>query len=245
MKFFILCLILFSASLVSDEKPHRSYFVIWNVGQGQWTTAITSSECLHFDMGGEYFPWRKILQQCADKKNFVFLSHWDWDHIGALSKTSWVRQFSHLCLALRPLGTSSSHKMQILNQIPPCAPDKLPESVKIWSPALQANSNAESHVIRYKDILIPGDSPATQEKLWRRVSWLQDIKILILGHHGSRTSTSEDLLKSLPSLRTGIASARWARYHHPHSAVEYRLHQRRVALLKTEDYGNIWIELAP
>lgn len=37
------------------EKSSRRYLVIWNIGQGQWVTAINETICFHFDMGGEFF----------------------------------------------------------------------------------------------------------------------------------------------------------------------------------------------
>jgi competence protein ComEC len=113
---------------------------------------------------------------------------------------------------------------------------------KIWKAAPNASSNAQTHVILFSDILIPGDSPQAQENIWRHQPWISQTRILLLGHHGSQTSTSQELLRALPRLKLGISSARWARYHHPHSAVELRLRKANVPLIRTEDWGNIWLE---
>ncbi|WII73750.1 hydrolase [Bdellovibrio sp. 22V] len=237
MKVFILLLITLSASFIGQDVV-RGYVVVWNVGQGQWVTKISATQCQHFDMGGEFFPWKKILQACRGKTNSAVFSHWDWDHIGAVSKPS-VR-FLNLCAKLRPLGGSSKRKMKLLKTLPDCA--DIPNKLRVWSPLRSKNSNSQSQVVYTEGLLIPGDSPIAQEHLWKDRPWLSFAKVLILGHHGSNTSTSEPLLQRLPRLRLTISSARWARYKHPHPEVLRRLKSHNLPLLRTEDWGNIWLE---
>ena len=38
----------------------ETHFIIWNVGQGQWVTAVEFDRCLHFDFGGEFFQLKEI-----------------------------------------------------------------------------------------------------------------------------------------------------------------------------------------
>lgn len=70
---------------------------------------------------------------------------------------------------------------------------------------------------------------------------LKSVRVLALGHHGSRTSTSKDLLKELPNLKLAIASARKRRYGHPHRETVEALGKFKVPILSTEDWGNIVI----
>lgn len=241
MRLFLFFLITLSAS-ITCHIPARSYFIVWNVGQGQWVTAISASACLHFDMGGEYFPWSKISIQCKDKDNFAFFSHWDWDHMGALARWQKSMAQKDLCIALAPQGKSSPKKMQLLRSFATCKLPLQPKKISIWSSDNKKNSNSQSHVLTFQKVLLPGDSPASEEKKWLHNEAIQKSKILILGHHGSQTSTSVELLKALPHLKMSISSARWGRYHHPHSAVEYRLREARIPLIRTEDWGNLWLE---
>lgn len=242
MKYFFVFLISFSASLTGNSTA-TNYFVIWNVGQGQFTSSISPLTCTHFDMGGEFFPWHRILSQCRHKKNQAFLSHWDWDHIGALKKVGKKFFLNSFCIALKPLGKSSAYKMKLINSFPTCDSSIKKSRFQVWKPAkINADTNSSSQVIVEKKILVPGDSPASQEKIWSQVPWIQQSRILILGHHGSKTSTSQELLKRLPNLKMSVSSARWHRYKHPHASVEARLHKAKIPLLRTEDWGNIWIE---
>ncbi len=97
MKGFVIFLLIFSASRTGNMSK-RHYFIIWNVGQGQWVTQVSAQSCLHFDMGGgEFFPWTKIHQQCASKNNLIFLSHADDDHINALRRKSSWRKWKRVC----------------------------------------------------------------------------------------------------------------------------------------------------
>jgi competence protein ComEC len=90
---------------------------------------------------------------------------------------------------------------------------------------------------------VPGDSPIDQEKLWIHNFKLNRARILILGHHGSQTSTGKDLLKSLKRVRLAIASSRHRRYGHPHMKTQTALRARAIPLLTTEEWGTIRIEL--
>ncbi len=232
--------VFFAATPTAFESDIKSHFIIWNVGQGQWLTWVTQEACLHFDLGGEHMPEKKIKSLCQFKENKLFLSHWDWDHISFVKKISRLVTFP--CLAVRPTGKSSPFKMKIIDAVPDCRSSS--GSVLSVSEKLQAqNSNDRSHVLVVKKkFLVPGDSTTSQEKIWSKNQILRSISILILGHHGSRTSTSEALLKATPQLKLAVASARYKRYGHPHAEVELRLKNHQVPLLKTEDWGNIWLE---
>lgn len=230
----IIGLIFLSASPLKNQS-FRHLLVVWNTGQGQWVSVINPNDCLHFDVGGEIFPWKKLADLCGKKENKLFLSHWDWDHIGALAKwPPWPT-----CLALSPIGTSSPRKMNLLKKFKLCQESDVPH----WTPALSKDSNSESHVVSYERFLIPGDSPKTQERIWKNQSWVSQSQVLILGHHGSRTSTSNELLERLPHLRMAIASARWRKYHHPHPETVALLNQHHIPVISTEDWGSIWFEL--
>lgn len=236
----ILILITFSAIPLSERGTHR-YLVVWNIGQGQWVSAIDDTTCFHFDTGGEFFPWKKLKRFCGNKENQISLSHWDSDHINGLK--SWPSSL-RACLAIRPLGNSSAKKVQMLARFPDCDADAdLLTQTRVWHPSvITKDTNSNSHVIKFENVLMPGDSPRQQEKIWKNTPWIRDSKILVLGHHGSKTSTSTELLASLPNLRMAIASARWARYKHPHPATLTVLRKYHIPILRTEDWGHIWIE---
>lgn len=70
----------------------------------------------------------------------------------------------------------------------------------------------------------------------------EPIDIVKIGHHGSRTSTSEALLKREPKL--GIISAgRHNRFEHPHRETMEALNQSGIKALNTQTDGRITVDL--
>ena len=232
------------------EQDYVNRLITWNVGQGQWVTWVRSTSCLHFDLGGEKKYWPKFKTQlmrfCQNKKNEAFISHWDWDHINLIS---FARQsLPNFCLHGLPHGKPSKSKLTYLKKNQICQKHKHFKTRELKFDLAHASasaSNEYSHVFTLINVgLVPGDSPISMEKRWiQHLSKTNTINLLILGHHGSQTSTSQELLQRLPHLKTSIASARKRRYGHPHKRVEQRIKKQGVSLLRTEIWGNIQIEL--
>ena len=196
-------------------------------------------------MGGEFKTFSRVkphfLKLCAQKTNEIFLTHWDYDHI--LNLPQLARHSSKICWQIKPLiGAQKKMSQKIFHlSLPNCStPQDLNE---IWHPLNFKNTNDASIVFSHKNFLISGDSPKSQELVWSKQMNLQNVKVLILGHHGSKTSTSEHLLNSLPSLKMVVASARYQKYKHPHFKNVALLKQKRIPLLKTEDWGHLWFSL--
>mgnify|MGYP001183628743 FL=1 len=227
-------LVLLARPLSPEIAPE---LVIWNVGQGQWVTLRDTESCRHFDMGGEFAPWRQIIVACRELPNRVSFSHWDWDHVSFAGQ---ARGFlPEICVSVRPGGVATEKKERGLSRYPPC-----PGKAAHWVSPNSRTANASSHVYLVDGILIPGDSSRAEEKIWSRaIAEVANARVLVLGHHGSRTSTSKELLRRLPRLRLAIASARERRYGHPHPEVMRELRMKRVPVLKTEDWGTIRIAL--
>ena len=111
-----------------------------------------------------------------------------------------------------------------------------------WKPQTGISANDLSWVQFDSGFLLPGDSTKSAEKIWSNdFKNISETKVLVLGHHGSRTSTSAALLNKLPHLQMTIASARKARYGHPNTEVLQRLRIKKTPVLKTEDWGSIWL----
>jgi competence protein ComEC len=232
--------IIMTSLLAQISFAHQEELIVWNVGQGQWVTDVQDDFCVHYDMGGEINVTSQVLKHCQGKKNFLHLSHWDWDHISFVG--SFTQRAFISCLIEKPLGSSSSSKERLLAGVSPCKPNEIPGVFRtLFRGQIRgANTNNASSVVQDKDfdVLIPGDSTSTMEKTWR---WQTSLGThgLILGHHGSRTSTSRALLERLPHLLWAVASAREKRYGHPHAQVKKLLRDRGIVLLRTEDWGNL------
>lgn len=239
---FIFLFTLLSCSQVSDGHFSRLY--IWNVGQGQWATLNLEKICIHFDMGGEKAPKEKINSLCKTKQNQLYLSHADTDHISFIYWSK--RNLNKLCLQSLPRETLSLKKAKLISSLSRCQIGlKLIQELTLPKMLLKPNDMSRVFLLKSKrgDILIPGDSTALAEKYWANPKALHKVRVLLIGHHGSKTSTSSELLKSLPSLLISINSARKKRYGHPHQSVVDRLQIKLTPLLKTESWGHLSIEI--
>jgi competence protein ComEC len=183
--------------------------IIWNVGQGQWISWITDKECWHADMGGEFAPWREIQFRCRQKPNVIALSHWDSDHINFIGRIP--RALPDSCLLYPPEGVSSPRKQKMLRRVKICDQIVSPFSTWAQDPSNRhLTSNDTSRILLWQSVLTPGDSSKHSESIWaNHLTGIENTRILLLGHHGSRTSTGDVLLSKLPKLIIAIASARY------------------------------------
>ena len=245
--FTIICLL--SPSWIDVEPLFSSRaFVVWNVGQGAWSTYVTENRCFHFDMGVDFAPWKKIRRQCQTKTNELFFSHWDWDHIRFVQMAT--RLLSSPCVSARPAGVGAPWKRKKFESLQNCgAFSGVAKEVhfssspsRIQTPSQRRARRTANEVSRIFTVqtrfLLPGDSTSQAEKKWAQ-NVRGSTRVLVLGHHGSKTSTSEHLLGQLTGLRQAVASAQQKKYGHPHRVVVERLRLHGIALLKTEDWGSI------
>jgi competence protein ComEC len=88
--------------------------------------------------------------------------------------------------------------------------------------------------------LITGDMNATSERALLRFAALPHIDLLVVGHHGSRHSTSEELLAAvMPKL--AVISVGHNNYGHPSDETLKRLDSFSVAVYRTDIMGNVTV----
>ena len=91
------------------------------------------------------------------------------------------------------------------------------------------------------DALFTGDMDANTEYRVIAAYPLPDIEILMIGHHGSRYSTGEDLLTEVKPETGVISCGLHNSYGHPNEETLYRLADAGVAIYRTDLQGNIHI----
>ncbi len=229
---FLFIFTLASHPIGREEVPYN--FVVWNVGQGSWATWLYSNRCVHFDMGGETSPIKQVYKLCGQKMNHVYLTHLDYDHVRFLKR--FISITPKVCLHYpKPL------RKTWMRRIKPCS-FSLKDVRQISLGERKNHSNGGSIIYLIAgQVLITGDAPISQELKWYRRA-PRKLKILILGHHGSKTSTSVRLLDwTHPQM--AVVSARKTKYGHPHPKVIRKLNQRKIPLLKTETLGHLFFKL--
>ena len=92
------------------------------------------------------------------------------------------------------------------------------------------------------DMLVTGDVEMSVERELVREHELEDTELLIVPHHGSKYSTSEELLAET-SPETAVISVGYNRYGHPTKEVLERLQKYGVTVLRTDELGRIIINI--
>ncbi|WP_262392633.1 ComEC/Rec2 family competence protein [Sporolactobacillus inulinus] len=124
------------------------------------------------------------------------------------------------------------------------------QAFHVLSPLEDAKDSNDNSVVLYavlggKRWLFTGDlSISGERELMQRYPNLR-ADVLKLGHHGSRTSTSEAWLEQLNPAVGVISCGRANRYGHPHPEVVQALRKRDVFSLRTDRSGAIrfWFDL--
>ncbi len=92
------------------------------------------------------------------------------------------------------------------------------------------------------DILITGDmNDSTEKKLVKKYG-LPDVEVLLAGHHGSRYSTSQELLEAVTP-EVGIISVGQNRFGHPTQEAMDRMTEAGMTLRRTDEEGSILIQV--
>jgi competence protein ComEC len=90
------------------------------------------------------------------------------------------------------------------------------------------------------DILITGDMDSNNERRLVTSYEIPDIELLVVGHHGSRYSTSDEFLRAVTP-ETAIISVGRNSYGHPTQETLDRLAKRGITTYRTDASGNVTI----
>ena len=217
-----------------------------DVGQGLATLIVKNGKGILYDTGPawqsgnmaelEILPY---LQREGITLEKLILSHDDYDHAGgasAILKTypnvefitpsqrNYWENYRTFCTAGRDWDWQELH-FQILS----------PHSI------VERADNAHSCVILVDDgkhsVLLTGDAEVKNEQIFART--LGKIDMLQVGHHGSKTSTSEYLLSQIRPDVAIISSGRWNPWKFPHYSVIERLQRYKSAVENTAISGQV------
>lgn len=92
------------------------------------------------------------------------------------------------------------------------------------------------------DLLLTGDMAGSTERKLLEQYELPDIEVLVVGHHGSRYSSTDVFLQQVRP-ETAIISVGNNSYGHPTQEAIERLQRHGAAVYRTDEQGNIWISV--
>lgn len=236
-------------AFVSDLQP-KHYIDSIYVGQGDATLLVSNGEAALIDTGDEYQA-RKLIgylkREGIGTLKWVLITHHHPDHYGGLRELSDAipigtifhghtphdaKEWTVYANRLRNIEIRRAPQLDELGQLQ--LTHFHPARNVHWS----ENDRSISTHIRLQDrtALLTGDLESAGELRLIQMR-VPTAEILYLGHHGSRTSTTEALLKHIKP-RFAIASCgQNNRYGFPHREVVGRLNSRGIPLLTTATNG--------
>jgi len=259
--------VLAALSLAATVKLGRLYYargalniVAVNVGQGAGTIMASGGQFALMDCGSGN-SWLGAGSDTADQLltmgckelDYLVLSHYDYDHISGVAglmdrlrvKTLMAPDYwDDANLRSWVMESAADHGADV-EFVTEEESRALGNSVLTIYPPL-GGDNDNDHGLSLLcsdgdfDLLITGDMDAkTEEKLISAYP-LPDIEALIVGHHGSKYSTCEELLDAVKP-EIGIVSVGRNSYGHPSEEALRRLVQAGVTVYRTDKQGNIHI----
>jgi competence protein ComEC len=88
-------------------------------------------------------------------------------------------------------------------------------------------------------VLLTGDAEQPIESELAANGLLRPVTLLKVGHHGSKTSSSEEFLEQVRPEFAVISDGYLNQFHHPHPSVLARLKEHHAAILRTDERGLI------
>ena len=104
-----------------------------------------------------------------------------------------------------------------------------------------ANDDSLVLEIRYgrRSILLTGDAERPIEEDLLASNELRPVTLLKVGHHGSKTSSSEEFLEKIAPEFALISDGYLNQFHHPHPSVLARLAEHHTGIFRTDQRGLI------
>ncbi|MEG0977223.1 MAG: DNA internalization-related competence protein ComEC/Rec2 [Bacilli bacterium] len=246
-------------------KLDSNYFVYYlDVGQGDSSVIVSpyKKEIVMIDTGGKLEFSTKAWQKSTKKFNisdnsikflksigitkldYLILSHGDEDHAGEANNIK-----KHLKVKNIVLNKGEYNKLEktIINKNVTDEYNLKTMKIKSLSKKMYDNENDNSTVnlvsINKFNLLFLGDAPKmVEEDIFESIK-NQNIDFIKLGHHGSKTSTSELLVSGIKSKLNIISSGRNNRYNHPSKETITLLNKYKRNYLNTQTSGTIILKI--
>ena len=232
-KIAVVCLaIMTTISMVPLQEPVSNAVYFINVGQGDSILIKNKNHTVMIDTGGQksFDIATETLIPFMNKKKVthidaLILTHDDFDHSGG--KDSLVKNFK-----VKNVLTEQS-------QFPYKIGDLNIENLNTF----EFEEENDKSLVLYlefmkKKWLFTGDaSVKTEEKILEKYD--VDCDILKVGHHGSKTSSSEKFIKATSPTEAIISCGGKNSYNHPDQEIVDRLNKYNIKIRRTDEEGTI------
>ena len=255
---FVVFLTFFNILLSKLDKSFKVYYFDVNQGDSSILISPFNRETIMIDTGGNIFNnygsnniiiFLKSLG--INKIDSLIITHGDFDHMGWSINLVNNFKVEKVIFNCGPYNDLEKDLIKVLNRkkIPyySCIKELKIDNNKLYFLQTKEydNENDNSNVI-YTELdgykfMFMGDAGVTTEKEIMDKYDLQDIDILKVGHHGSRTSSSEAFINKINSKYSIISVGKNNRYGHPNKEVLDNLKKSKI--YRTDQDGSVMFKI--
>jgi competence protein ComEC len=247
---------------VQRPEPGRFELVAADIGQGTAVLLRTHRHFLLFDTGPQTSPevdagsrvLVPLLRARGETRiDLLMLSHRDSDHVGGAAAVLSAVAVAQLSSSLEPAHPLLAAASQRGVSVRRCEAGQRWEwdgvRFEVLHPMPDDHSaglkpNALSCVLRVqgasggRSVLLTGDIEAPQEAaLLQRLGAGLRTDVLIVPHHGSKTSSTAGFLDAVAPTTAVVQAAYRSRYGHPAAEVLTRYDERGIAVVRSDRCG--------
>ena len=260
-RFIIIFVIVFILNINSNFFRNNLEITFLDVGQGDCSIIILpKGKTILIDTGGSYNDEGKISKNKIipylnsngiSSIEYLIITHGDFDHMGEAINLVNNFKIEKVIFNCGEFNDLEKELIKILNKkkIPyySCVKELYVDSNKLYFLQTKEydNENDNSNVI-YTDIdgykfMFMGDAGVEVEENLIEKYNLQDIDVLKVGHHGSKTSSSKYFIDSINPKYSLISVGKNNRYGHPNDSVLDILKDSKV--YRTDLDGSIMFKI--
>lgn len=226
---------------------------VLDVGQGQSILLQSEGKTYLVDCGGDDeklaadLAAETLLSQGISRLDGLILTHFDRDHAGGMA---YLLSRIDADMVFVP-----DYQSGYIDQLEDIAAGRIvyvdqdlaicygSTKITIFAPIVQDSNNERSLALLFQwencDILITGDRSSFGERVLMKTQAIPELDILVAGHHGSKHSTSQELLEATKPKNVVISVGEDNPYGHPAPELLERLAQHGCAVYRTDIHGNI------
>lgn len=227
---------------------------VLNVGQGQCIIYQSEGKTYLIDCGGSYaedaadLAAESLMSMGVFRLDGVILTHYDEDHSGGLPFLLTRIPTDSLFM---PQSDDEAATGDALDALTDGTVTRVSENLQlsygdtvltIFGPVVPDSGNESSLAVLFQrencDILVTGDRSDFGERMLLKTADLPELEVLVVGHHGSKHSTCEELLAAT-SPAIAVISVGENFYGHPAQEVLDRLAAIGCTVYRTDRDGNI------
>lgn len=227
-----------------------------DVGQGDSTLIICDSEAMLIDAGDNNQGTKiqnYLKKQNVESLKYVVCTHPDADHIGGMDvilykfdcetifmtdETKDTNTYRDVIDTMRNKGYSKT--LPVVGDIYTLGGAQITVLAPI-NPGEDSNNNSISILITHGNnkFLFSGDAEEEEESDIVNNYISIDADVYKVGHHGSKTASSEEFLNAISPTYAVISCGEGNSYGHPHSATLNILRSMGVKVFRTDEQGSI------